>query len=259
MSMSGKGRSLGAAIDDQYLGLVDSNEVATESMRETLENLKDVISARAMMCIHGNAGLGKTFAVNSSLRTLAPELTHRIQFRDRPTPRYIRSMLFEALEIGGKEPRGPAEFDKLLKSVLSEEFRIFICDEAQWLSTECFEYWRHLWDNKYTQMAVIFVGGGDCYRVLRREPMLSSRIFIWQEYRSMTINQIEDVMPDFHHIWEDVDSEDLKFVDKYAGHGNFRSWAKITVHTLLELNRSEQRIVDRDLLKRVFKRLGGRR
>jgi hypothetical protein len=45
-----------------------------------------------------------------------------------------------------------------------------------WLPRECFEYWRHLWDDRATDIAIVFVGGGDCYQVLRREPMLSSRV-----------------------------------------------------------------------------------
>ena len=59
------------------------------------------------------------------------------------------------------------------------------CDEAQWLSRECFELWRHLWDDRRTDIAIVFVGGGDCYRVLRREPMLSSRVYVWQEFRRL--------------------------------------------------------------------------
>ncbi|MFD6857896.1 ATP-binding protein [Rhodococcus sp. NPDC060086] len=64
------------------------------------------------------------------------------------------------------------EFDQTLKSVLAERFRVLVCDEAQWMSRECFEYWRHLWDDRRTDIAIVFVGGGDCYHVLSREPML---------------------------------------------------------------------------------------
>ncbi|GAA2640899.1 hypothetical protein GCM10009863_67630 [Streptomyces axinellae] len=52
-------------------------------------------------------------------------------------------------------------------------------DEAQWLNGEAFEYFRHLRDEPATQLAIIFVGGKGCHTVLRREPMLSSRIFTW--------------------------------------------------------------------------------
>ena len=67
---------------------------------------------------------------------------------------------------------------------------MLVCDEAQWLSPECFELWRHLWDDRRTQIAIVFVGGGDCYEVLRREPMLSSRVYVWQEFRRMPRAQV---------------------------------------------------------------------
>ncbi|MDV7245354.1 MULTISPECIES: ATP-binding protein [Rhodococcus] len=58
-------------------------------------------------------------------------------FRARPTPRDIRHTLFDALAIGGAPPLEPIEFDRLLKDVLSERFRVLVCDEAQWMSREC--------------------------------------------------------------------------------------------------------------------------
>ena len=53
----------------------------------------------------------------------------------------------------GSPPLRPIEFDALLKDVLSERFRVLVCDEAQWLSRECFELWRHLWDDRRTDHA----------------------------------------------------------------------------------------------------------
>jgi hypothetical protein len=72
--------------DDHYLGLAGANIVATEALLTTRDNLADVVAAKAMMCVHGDAGLGKTLSVNASLRTLAPEDVYRVQFRARPTP-----------------------------------------------------------------------------------------------------------------------------------------------------------------------------
>ena len=146
--------------DDHYLGLTGANVVATESLLMLQDNLVDVMAAKAMMCVHGDAGLGKTLSVNTSLRALAPADVCRVQFRARPTPRDIRHVLFAALGVGGTPPSRPIEFDALLKDVLSERFRVLVCDEAQWLSRECFELWRHLWDDRRTDIAIIFVGGG---------------------------------------------------------------------------------------------------
>ena len=186
---------------DHYLGLAGANVVATGALLAVRDNLTDVLAARAMMCVHGDAGLGKTLSVNASLRTLAPTEVCRVQFRARPTPRDIRHVLFDALGCSGTPPMRPIEFDALLKRVFAERPRVLVCDEAQWLSRECFEFWRHLWDEPRTDIAIVFVGGGDCYRVLKREPMLSSRVYVWQEFRRLTREQVLDVIPVYHPVW----------------------------------------------------------
>jgi len=244
--------------DDHYLGLEGVNIVATDALLATRDNLADVIAAKAMMCVHGAAGLGKTLSVHASLRALAPEDVLRVQFRARPTPRDIRHVLFDSLGLAGEPPRRPVEFDALLKDTLAERFRVLVCDEAQWLSRECFEYWRYLWDDRRTDIAIVFVGGGDCYQVLRREPMLSSRVYVWQEFRRLSRAQVLEVIPAYHQIWADTDPADIDFADNHAGHGNFRAWAKITAHTLTACARLERRTADREVLQWVFSKLGGR-
>ncbi|MFF8556304.1 AAA family ATPase [Streptomyces sp. NPDC015501] len=132
--------------------------------------------ARAMMCIHGGAGFGKTLAVNTCLRELEPgEDVRRVTFRARPTARAVRYELFTALDLAGELPRHPSEFDRLLKTALAERLRTFLVDEAQWLNGEAFECFRYLWEEPSTQLAIIFVGGEGCHTVLRCEPMLSSQ------------------------------------------------------------------------------------
>ncbi|MFC9472442.1 AAA family ATPase [Nocardia sp. NPDC056952] len=248
----------GDPVPEHYLGLAGVNVVATEALMMAHDNLADVIEAQAMMCVHGDAGLGKTLSVNAALCRLAPGLVCRVQFRARPTPRDIRHTLFTALAVSGRPPAKPIEFDLILKDVLAERFRILVCDEAQWLSRECFEYWRHLWDDQRTQIAIVFVGGGDCYEVLRREPMLSSRVYVWQEFRRMTAEQVLTVIPAYHPIWAQADPEIIAYADTHAGHGNFRSWAKITSHAARTLNKAGRDTVDHDVLGYVFSKLSGR-
>ena len=243
--------------DDHYLGLAGANVVATEALLVLRDNVADVLAAKAMMCVHGDAGLGKTLSVNASLRALAPADVCRVQFRARPTPRDIRHVLFDALAISGTPPTRPIEFDALLKDALSERFRVLVCDEAQWLSRECFELWRHLWDDRRTDIAIVFVGGGDCYRVLRREPMLSSRVYVWQEFRRLDREQVLAVIPAYHPVWAGADPEDIAYADVHAGHGNFRAWAKITAHVVTALARLDRGRPDREILQWVFSRLGG--
>ncbi len=75
---------------------------------------------------------------------------------------------------------------------------------------------------------MIFAGGDGCYKVLRREPMLASRIFIWQELTRMSKDEVRQTIPAFHPVWADVDTTLINAIDKQAAHGSFRNWAWIT-------------------------------
>ncbi|MFE3907791.1 AAA family ATPase [Streptomyces sp. NPDC059153] len=107
--------------------------VSTRALLTARENIRAAIEAKAMICIYGQAGNGKSFAVNASLRELAPALTRRIQFRARPSTRDLRHELFHALGLPGRPPSHAIEFDRMLRGAL-EEPRVLVCDEAQWLS-----------------------------------------------------------------------------------------------------------------------------
>jgi hypothetical protein len=105
----------------QYVDLPDASVVTTRALLAARENIADTVAARAMMCIHGGAGFGKTLAVNTCLRELEPgEDVRKITFRARPTARAVRYELFTALDLAGEPPRHPSEFDRLLKTALAE-------------------------------------------------------------------------------------------------------------------------------------------
>ncbi|WP_392869932.1 AAA family ATPase [Streptomyces sp. LN499] len=170
-----------------------------------------------MMCIHGEAGFGKTLAVNTCLRELEAgqgEEVRRVTFRARPTARAVRYELFDALGLPGEPPRHPSEFDRLLKTALTERPRTFLVDEAQWLNGEAFEYFRYLWDEPSTRIAIIFVDGAGAHTVLRREPTLSSRIFIWQRFIRLSRAEVLETVPLFHPVWEGASPADIRYTDE---------------------------------------------
>lgn len=230
--------------EDHFLGLDQAQLVGTDTLLTTRDNIEAVIEAKAMMCVYGPAGSGKTMSVNSALRHLAPDITHRLELRAGPTPRDIRHGLFQALGLPGEPPARPIEFDTLLKEALAEEFRVLVCDEAQWIKKTGFEFWRHLWDDKRTNIAVIFAGGDGCYKVLRREPMLASRIFIWQEFTRMSKDEVRETIP-------------IDAIDKQAAHSSFRNWANITTHILAAMKKLNLKQVDEDLVRWVYSKIGG--
>lgn len=103
----------------QYVGLPDAQVVTTRALLTARENIMDTVAARAMMCIHGGAGFGKTLAVNTCLHELEDtrgEEVCRVTFRARPTARAVRYELFDALNLAGEPPRHPSEFDRLLEN-----------------------------------------------------------------------------------------------------------------------------------------------
>ncbi|MET9819567.1 ATP-binding protein [Streptomyces sp. NPDC006355] len=173
----------------------------------------------------------------------------------RPTARAVRYELFTAPDLAGEPPRPPSEFDRLLKTALAERPRTFLVDEAQWLNGQAFEYVRYLWDEPSTQLAIIFVGGKGCHTVLRREPMLSSGIFIWQHFTRLTPSEVLDAIPLFHPIWANADPDDITFADQHAPHGNVRAFAQLTAHTHTAMARTGRPRVEQELLRWAFSRL----
>lgn len=127
-------------------------------------------------------------------------------------------------------PISPVETDRYLKDTLAERFRLVVIDEAQWLNRECCEYLRHLHDERRTRFALLFVGGAGCYEVLRREPMLSSRIYAQVRFAPLTPAQVAKMIPIYHDIYAGASVGLIELVDRHFAHGNFRDWAKFTQH-----------------------------
>ncbi|OIJ86492.1 hypothetical protein BIV23_43935 [Streptomyces monashensis] len=91
---------------------------------------------------------------------------------------------------------------------------------------------------------------------MRREPVLSSRIFIWQRFTRLTGDEVLQAIPLYHPIWADADPDDITFADSHAAHGNFRNWARLTAHTQTAMERTGWARVDQEVLRWVFSRLG---
>ncbi|MGN9846529.1 AAA family ATPase [Nonomuraea sp. H19] len=223
--------------------------VATEALQMTYANLKMALEERAMACMYGDSGLGKTAMVNAALRYLAPEETvHMSDCR----PRRMRDGLFDALGLQRPRPRNSRECDNLLKTTLAERSRVVVCDNADWLPADCFEWWCHLWDDRHTETAIVFVGRADCFEVLAREP---ARILLWQEFKRMTLAEVLRVIPAYHPIWADADAKVIKLADRRIAHGNWRVWAYLTAHAVNALEQLQRRTVDEDVLRWALDRL----
>jgi hypothetical protein len=95
-----------------------------------------------------------------------------------------------------------------------------------------FEFWRHLWDDKRTDIAVIFAGGDGCLQgpAPRAHAGLQDLHLAGIHPHVQRRGTRHD--PRFHPVWADVDIAPIDAIDKHAAHGSFRNWANITTHIL---------------------------
>lgn len=107
-----------------YLRLPGAHVVATDRLLDVAELVRDLAELEVMGAIHGPAGTGKTFAVDQALTKLPERDRVVTTFRSRPTTRFVRQELYEALGLGVCPPISPVETDRHLKDALAERLRL---------------------------------------------------------------------------------------------------------------------------------------
>ena len=236
-----------------FLDLTDARVVPTDHLVLTHRAIRDVNGSSAMGIIHGQAGLGKTFAVERAVGMVRPGHTCWVSFPSRPTMRLVASELLAAV-TGVPSPNN----DRFrLMARLAEELRsphrLIVVDEAQHLNTECVELLRFLHDDPRTDFALVLVGGDGTWEVLSREPMLRSRVFRRVTFRPLRSNEVLELMREYHPIYSDVGDDLLMFIDDQFAHGNLRNWASFTLSAA-----ALQRPLDESVARNVFTLLAGK-
>jgi DNA transposition AAA+ family ATPase len=246
-------------VTDHFLDLPGAAVIATDQLLDTRELVAELVEATAMGAIYGPAGTGKTFAVSRALGNHAQRNVVSSTFRSRPTTRYVRHELYRILGLGIAPPSSPVETDLLLKQALGERRWLLVIDEAQWLNRECLEYLRYLHDDRTTTFAMLLVGGAGCYEVIRREPMLDSRLYAHLRFAPLSPDEVAVVIPLFHPIYHDADLRVIALVNEVCAHGNFRNWALFTHHAALVMKRGGLTAFTEEVARNVFGRFGGDR
>ncbi len=211
-----------------FLNLKGAQTVATGAFKLTRRAIADVYQAAAMGVIHGEAGLGKTFAVEQALGGWPDIESCWAAFPSQPTMRQVTTTLLELITRVPSAERNRFYATALLIDELARRPRVVVIDEAQRLNRECIECLRHLHDHPATTFALLLVGGDGCWEVLSREPMLRSRIYRRVTFRPLESREVLDVLPRYHRLYQHVDGELLLFIDDNFAHGNFRNWASFT-------------------------------
>jgi DNA transposition AAA+ family ATPase len=242
-----------------FLALQGAQTVKTNALKLTRRAVADLLAVEtgAMGVVHGDAGLGKTFAVEEAVADWPDVKSYWVAFPGRPTMRLVAATLLSLLT--GE----PSEGDRfratavLMAELARRQDVLVIVDEAQRLNQECIEYLRHLHDHPTTRFTLLLVGGNGCWEVLSREPMLRSRIFRRVTFRPLPSREVAAVLPTYHRLYRDATEELLLFIDDNFAHGNFRNWASFTRSAADLLGRRRRHGLDEAVARNVFALYGG--
>jgi DNA transposition AAA+ family ATPase len=241
-----------------FLELEGAKTVDTEPFLLARRAIVDLYEASAMGAIHGEAGTGKTFAVEDALRQTPQLQSCWVTFPARPTMRAVASSLLAALtRTTPSIQRNRFETTAVLLDVLGHERWVIVIDEAQRLNRECIEYLRYLHDHPVTCFALVLVGGDGCWEVLAREPMLRSRIYRRVVFCPLSSRQVLEMVHGYHSLYQDAPEDLVLFIDEYFGHGNFRNWAAFTRSAQELARQSGRERIDEAVARNVFALHGG--
>jgi DNA transposition AAA+ family ATPase len=243
-------------VSRHFLQLDGATTIPTQQLLLTRRAVLDVSEARAMGAVHGDAGLGKTFAVEDAVASLDAPVVWT-SFPGRPTMRLVATTLVGLLSGAPPPDRDRFYLTGMLLDELSHRRRLVVVDEAQRLNRECIEYFRHLHDHPRTSFGLLLVGGDGCWQVLSREPMLRSRIYRRVVFQPLSTRQVLEGIRTFHPIYKAVDDQLIVLIDDYFGHGNFRNWASFTRSAAALCRRHRRATVDEEIARNVFARHGG--
>lgn len=105
--------------------------VHTPAVRSVLRTVAHAAAVGAVVCLYGDAGQGKTVALQYALSQLPhPARVRRVHVGVHPTVPELRRVLADALELGRRLPRGAGEADLMLVNALRQP-RVLVLDEAQ--------------------------------------------------------------------------------------------------------------------------------
>lgn len=241
---------------EHFLGLEGANTIGTEYFLATQNAIGDLVARYAMGAFVGDAGLGKTFSVETARGLITDVPTCRVVMPHHATMRRMARLVLEA--VTGEEHH--AERFRLgddLVRALSEQPHLIVIDEAQNANLNCIEFLRHIHDDPRTRFAVAFAGGHRCWEVLCSYPMLRSRIHRNVQFKPMSLQTVLQVMPGFHPIFADADPDVLGRIDLLIGHGTFRDWTAFTVDAIAAANDNALDTVDDWLVDEVMQRRQG--
>ncbi|MER6781179.1 MULTISPECIES: ATP-binding protein [unclassified Streptomyces] len=238
-----------------FLPVPGLRALATEGIADTARAAADAFAERAVVCVNGASGVGKTFAVRAVLAAHPPGRAAWLRLRSRPDPADLRCA-FQAVLGCPQRPGGDAgTADELILAALSARPRIVVVDEAHQLSPAAFEYLRYLYDATAGGVCMVLIVGQDGEAVLRQTRMLASRCMAWMHIDALASARIPATVRALHPLWRGASDGLLRRTDARSAHGRLRAWAALT-HQAHQTLRIQGALPVKELVDRITPRLG---
>ncbi len=147
-----------------------------------------------MGAITGDAGVGKTIAIQIYLQSLSPRAYTGfpacvcIKVRPRSTAKALAKQLITTLN---GEHAGHNVYDMEAVAVLAirrNDLDLILVDEGDWLNVESFEFLRHVFDR--TGCPIVIVGLPRIMRVINRHEKFASRVGLHMEFLPLAQEEV---------------------------------------------------------------------
>ncbi|WP_206442715.1 ATP-binding protein, partial [Streptomyces boncukensis] len=178
--------------------------ISTRQAGEVAEALVHTAAARAVPCLYGDPGQGRTVALHQALRLLPRRLVARPALvAVKPALPQLRAALLEAFGHSALSlplARRAEAADRALLDALSSP-GVLVIDDAQRIApAELDDPWL-LADAPPTQTCLVQCGAG-AEHTLARAPALASRVLTWQHTPRLDAAQVPGVLRLFHPVWD---------------------------------------------------------
>lgn len=238
-----------------FLSLTGARTVMTPDLQAVQHALADAYQQQRFLCVLGDAGVGKTFAVHTTALIRFPDTHLLLRLGARPGPTDLRTHLHHTLQLTDDPPTDPAAADSLIRRALGAGPRIVVVDEADRMPDACFEYLRFLHDDLPDGLCVVLITGQGGEKALRAQQMLHTRTAAWLTLHPVSRDQIPPTILALHPLWHAVAPEQLQLLDGRFAHGSLRRWALLTHHVQRALTATGATHPHAALLRQVIRRV----
>lgn len=203
-------------------------KVTTASWHGVGEAVREVVALRAVACVTGVPGTGKSTAVASALEegSRAGRVVW-LAFRTGPTMRQWRDALWARLCPGTRAPRVTAEFERAVTRALALASYTLVVDDADVLPRECLEYLAALADDRAVDVAIVVIGSPRWGVALaKKAPRLNSFVFRRVSLEALTDDEAWEIAAS-HPTWIGATRQEVAIVNRDAA-GTLRGWEHAT-------------------------------